>query len=203
MSFSFPPSWSSLCHFLAEVSGKGCLWGLRGCVCRGVLFRRLWPDVLGAPTGSLVFMGDLFVIMAFKRSRVDLKRVIIKSLCYATARPTRLLRSCPMGCRAICYGVMLIELHEYMDYRGVGRANIWIDLSALRKEAWLIDPIEGSQLISLVGVLLGVCNALYVWGNRMDWRRGYHTEIPPCCTITHRQPLSQCSSNSAWHYPWV
>lgn len=67
-----------------------------------------------------------------------------------------------MGCRAICYGVMLIELHEYMDYRGVGRANIWIDLSALRKEAWLIDPIEGSQLISLVGVLLGVCNALYV-----------------------------------------
>lgn len=73
MSFSFPPSWSSLCHFLAEVSGKGCLWGLRGCVCRGVLFRRLWPDVLGAPTGSLVFMGDLFVIMAFKRSRVDLK----------------------------------------------------------------------------------------------------------------------------------
>lgn len=57
---------------------------------------------------------------------------------------------------------MLIELHEYMDYRGVGRANIWIDLSALRKEAWLIDPIEGSQLISLVGVLLCVCNALYV-----------------------------------------
>lgn len=58
--------------------------------------------------------------------------------------------------------MMHIELHEYMDYRGVVWANIWIDLSALRKEAWLIDPIEILELISLVGVLLGVCNAIYV-----------------------------------------
>lgn len=58
---------------VVPVSFPGCVVREGLCVCSWVLFRRLWPDVLGAPTGSLVFMGDLFVIMAFKRSRVDLK----------------------------------------------------------------------------------------------------------------------------------